>query len=143
LLEGWKERQRHAAINRAEIIATIINANRWDDSHKAIEDLAEILPPWYAEYAGDGRRQESDYIVELPEPIDESIPQVERMTTKILKSKGIDPEEIDRESDEWREAEEIATRVLDMTKGTGDMIMLQGVPVKKADPKIWGEFPDW
>jgi len=139
LVHGWEERDKRSLIERAEIITTLINVNRWDENTKAVT-IADVLP-WYKEYSGDGDK--SDYINEIPEQIDETIPQAERMAIKLLNSKGI--EEIDRESDEWKENFEIATRILDMTKGVdGDVVMYQGVGIKKADPKIWGDkFPDW
>jgi hypothetical protein len=142
LYRGWEERQKHDSIKRAEIIATLYNVNRMDESSKVVE-IADILP-WYSDYAGNGRGTEQDVIgFELSRPIDESVPQLERVTKRLLEEWGRNPN-MPRDAPEWIDAEQHAQQILGPGGLEGDTVMLQGVKIKKADPKIWGEkFPDW
>lgn len=149
LFKGWEDRERHDAIKRAEIIATIYNANRWGEDSKVVE-IGDLLP-WYADYVagvgnGESPPQRREHIVDLGVQIDESEPQTLRITKRLLADRGFDPDETTQDSEEWKEAAEIAERVCAASAGVqdGDIVMLQGVPIKKADPSIWGEqFPDW
>lgn len=149
LFKGWEDRERHDAIKRAEIISSIYNANRWGEDSKIVG--VEDLLPWYADYVagtgnGEATPQRREHIVDLGVQIDESEPQTLRITKRLLADRGFDPDETTQDSKEWKEAAEIAERVCAASTGVqdGDIVMLQGIPIKKADPSIWGdEFPNW
>jgi hypothetical protein len=146
LYKGWEERERQDSIKRAQLMATIINANRWDDKSKAITE-SDILP-WYDEYVQTGRVHQR--VAYEPEPIEaehgrwDDEPLQVNITKQLLAQKGLEPDEVRRDSAEWREAEETAQRICGTAGEKGeDVVMLNGFVIEKADPKIWGGKPPW
>jgi hypothetical protein len=129
-----------SAIHRAELLVTIVNSNRWDDKQKVI-DIGDVLP-WYDEYI---TGNETDRTRGRPEDvmreIDESVPQLERITKRLLEDKGLD--DVKKGSPEWLAAEDIAKKCI--TGGTGEYVESDGkeIAFKKADPAEWGEKPPW
>src|SRR5665811_1752618 len=98
LYNGWEEREKRKSIQRAEIIVTIFNANRWDEKQK-ITRIGDILP-WYDDYVS-GSAEDSTQVEQRV--IDESIPQLERITIRLLEQRGLDPDEVKHDSTEWND----------------------------------------
>ena len=138
LHRGWVERERARVIKHTEILLMVRNVNRGEDD-KALK-LGDILP-WYDDYVGE------DHEEPVKERfIDTRIPQADRVRTRILESKHLDPETLEHTHPEWIEANRIANLICDAQKEQlKDVIRTkEGVIIRKADPKEWGEaFPDW
>ena len=94
-------------------MATIVNANRWDDKQKALTE-SDLLD-WYDEYVQTGRVHQR--VAYEPEPIEaeqgrwDDEPLQVNITKQLLAQKGLEPDEVRHDSDEWREAEETAKRI--------------------------------
>jgi hypothetical protein len=142
LYRGYETREKLSAIHRAELLVTIVNSNRWDDKQKVI-DVGDVLP-WYDDYiAGnetDLTRGQPEYVAPIRET-DESVPQLERITKRLLEDKGLD--DVEKGSPEWLAAEETAKKCL--TGGAGEYVESKKseIAFKKADPAEWGEKPPW
>jgi hypothetical protein len=134
---GWVERDRQAAIKHAQILVTIANANRGDDSQKVVR-INDILP-WYDDYVGTTEEPVKERF------IDTRIPQVDRVIARILESKHLNAaEEIENNTDEYIEAARIAEMLCNQQKALINMKQLGGVVINKANPNEWGTaFPDW
>jgi len=82
--------------------------------------------------------------------IDESKPQLERVINRLLEEKGLDPDEVKRDSPEWLETEKVAiacitggqSYTLPETIEVDGSAPPPGFQYKKADPKVWGR-PPW
>jgi hypothetical protein len=137
LYRGWEERERQSAIKHAQTLITIANVHR-GEKDKEIK-LSDVLP-WYDEYIGMTAKEEIKERF-----IDTRIPQVDRLRARILEDKHLNPETIDHNDREYIEATRIATMICDQQKSAlKDVIQVDGVMIKKADPKEWGDkFPDW
>lgn len=137
LYRGWEERERHSAIKHAQTLITIANVHRGEKDKEIT--LSDVLP-WYDEYVGKTTKEEVKERF-----IDTRIPQVDRLRTRILESKHLNPETIEHTNPEYIEANRIASMICDQQKNAvKDMIQVDGVMIKKADPKEWGDtFPDW
>jgi hypothetical protein len=135
--DGWVERDKQAAIRHAQILVTISNANRTDESQKVLA-VGDILP-WYNEYIGKTEEPVKERFIDM------RIPQVDRVIARILESKHLDPEtEIKKETAEYVEAKRIAEMLCAQQKELQDMKQIGGVTITKANPNEWGEaFPDW
>jgi len=142
LYNGWEEREKRNSIQRAEIIVSIFNANRTDEKQK-VTRIGDILP-WYDEYISGSDEGSTEYLEQRV--IDESIPQLERITIRLLEQRGLDPDEVKHDSVEWKESEDLAKKCV--TGGRTSEPSEEGVPtdgfvIQKADPKVWGEKPPW
>lgn len=138
LWEAYQERERISEIIRARLLVTIVNANRWDDKQR--ETTIEDVLPWYSEYIAEQRKTEP--VVSYPE-IDQSVPQLERITKRLLEQNGLDPDEVKKDSAEWKDAEELAKKCLTGGNTSETTTPTDGFVIQKADPAVWGEKPPW
>ena len=140
LHQGWIERERIEQVRTAQLMVTIANANRWDEKQKEAT-IQEILP-WYNEYAGIKEPEDAQPLEYMP-----AIPRKELLldvTRQLLEQRGYDPDEVDKDSEEYAEAANIAEICVGPER-TEDAIMVDGVVLEKADPSVWGKDgkPPW
>lgn len=144
LYEGYREREKIDAIKRAELIVALYNTNQFSDKPKTYE-IGDVLP-WYDEYvSGKGLSGKQEYVEYPQQEIDLNVPQLERVTKRLLEEKGIDPNAIKRDSKEWIDAEKVASDCVSGGTGktdTTDTTDMSGFTFRKADPKEWGT-PPW
>ena len=145
LWEGYQERDRISEIKRAQILVTIVNANRWDEKQR--EAKIEDVLPWYPEYI-EARQPVKTPAYKIPD-VDLSISQLERITKRLLEQKGLDSNKVKKDSPEWLETERVAISCVTggqsytlETLETDGSRPPQGIQYKKADPNEWGR-PPW
>lgn len=138
LHNGWVERERNNVIKHTQILLLIRNVNRGENDKEL--KLGDILP-WYDDYVGEDNKEP----VAKERFVDTRIPQADRIRARILESKHFDAETIDHSHPEWIEANRVANLICNAQKNAlKDVIQVDGVMIRKADPREWGEkFPDW
>lgn len=142
LWEGYQEREKRSEIKHAQVLITIVNANRRDE--KQSEAKIEDVLPWYPAYIS---KQQGHELVEVYQPdVDLSVPQLERVIKRLLEQKGLDPDEVKKDSPEWIETERTAISCVtggqSYTLAPEGAAPPQGIQYKKADPNEWGR-PPW
>jgi hypothetical protein len=152
LFRGWEDRERHDAIKRAELLATLHNVNRMDESQEIV-GIKDILP-WYPDYIkGKGVSQRGYYAEPTgqfePQPLAIDLDPEELLlqtTHSLLEQWGHDPNTTPQDSPEWEEAARVARQCcgVDLYK-EGGMVVGQGVMIYKVDKSVWGEAgkPPW
>lgn len=139
LWNGYEERERNEWIKLGHVQVTIARSMTGERV-----ELRDFLP-WYDDYI---REKQGLPRYEQPD-IDFSVPQLERVTLRVLDGWGLDADLIERGSEDWNRAEKTARDVIGIPEEAKigaddpDSIIYQGITVKKADPAIWGETPPW
>jgi hypothetical protein len=136
LYRGWEEREKLEQIRNAQLMVTIANSNRWDEKQPVVT-IQDILP-WYEEYVPD------EVIEEIDIPMRPAIPRDELLlmtTHQILEQRGLDPETVTKDSEEWTEAENIAIICCGPEAAEDSIVLEGGIEIKKVDPKVFGKAP--
>ena len=134
---GYKQREKEELWRIAWI-----NAEQYNTSG-LLEKNKHVRPEDFLKFG--------DTEIAIPQrAIDEGKPQLERIINRLLEEKGLDPDEVKRDSPEWLETEKVAiacitggqSYALPETVETDGSTPPQGFQYKKADPNIWGR-PPW